>query len=291
MIKIEKGIVISIVVLILFSVGMLYYSSTIEPTACLLEDLSRYDGKYVKFRGLAVRVFEYTGGTGIELKSLNKSRSERVTVFTGESIDDVEPGSLLEILGIVSNAGRVVNAYLIRILMRCYETTLEEVLKNPEYFLGLHVLLTGNITSVRFLENRSRLIITDGIYEAKVYLQYEYFGDTIGLHFYGIFDGYKIVCYPEPYGIYTDGSSIPIPSIPISKLKDYVGKEVHVIGNILSYEVYGYFFYLVDGKFRIRCYSEVVPHNGTVVGKLQYNSYEGYYYLSVIKYERENSKA
>jgi len=132
------------------------------------------------------------------------------------------------------------------------------------------------------MENKSRLIITDGVNEARVFLSAPYYGEYCNLHFYGFYDGEKIICYPEPYGIYLNSSEIPIKNISFEELDEHVGKEVHLIGDILSYETYGYSFYLCDGEYRLRCYSQQNPEKLEVFeGKFLYDYNDGYYYLKI----------
>ena len=277
----SKEIFVIILVVISSSLGLVAYSWSLKPIRCSLEDLKNYEGKYVMFDGIVADIFNYTGGTGIEVKSTNKNSSSRVTVFCDFYIAIV-PGSLVEVSGIVSDYGETVNAYSVKILKKYYETTLEEVLRSPEYFVGLHIKLSGNVSDIRFMQNKSRLIITDGVREARVFLSAPYYGEYTNLHFYGFYDGEKIMCYPEPYGIYLNSSEIPIKNISFEDLDEHVGKEVHIVGDILSYETYGYSFYLCDGEYRLRCYSQQNPEKLEVFeGKFLYDYNDGYYYLKI----------
>jgi len=132
--KESKEVFIIIFIVISSSLALIAYSYSLKPIRCSLEDLKNYEGKYVVFDGIVADIFNYTGGTGIEVKSTNKNSSSRVTVFCDFYVS-VIPGSMIEVSGIVSNYGETVNAYLVKILKKYYETTLEEVLRNPEYFV------------------------------------------------------------------------------------------------------------------------------------------------------------
>ncbi len=278
--EIDKRI-LSLILLIILLLSLLYaWRINITPRKIEVKEAANFVGDYVEVAGIAIKVQKLSRATLLTLEDGNYT----LEVFLNFK-EDIKPGCILRLRGIITTyRGElellVENKKDVEVIARAQTLPLSALLSSPQSFLGMRLVIRGEIQDVKEYRDYHYLRISDGINTTWVHVPWKYYGERrvhlVGVVKEGILNVERIslVYNSEEYE-----------NVSVGEISHWEGKRIHVYAVILNYSkflrVSGY---LVDGNYTIRIWSYTRLKTSpltTLTGYLRYDDKRGYYYFQV----------
>lgn len=274
----ERRILILALLSLLMLSSLYIYSLHLKPLEVEISDVNSHIGEYVEVEGIVKYSKNTTKGTMVQLYSQDGNDSVYLFLLFHRTLS---PGYVIRARGIVQIYQGLVEILVksegdIEIMKKNVEIGLEELLQNPNFFVGMRIGVSGNLTDIYEIADERQIEITDGINTTWVHLPFAYFGER-DIYIYGrVVNG---TLYGENITLNSNETCISIGEIP-----KYEGKWVWVHGRVISYKrIYGYVGWLKDGKYSLKVFLKEKREEGSVFlnGTFIYDEENGMYELIV----------
>ncbi len=276
--KDEKRIFLLTILSITIILGLYVNSLFLQPEKVDIGRLGKYVGEYVEVEGIVKYYKNTTRGTLVKICD-KEGKNEVYLFLLFHSV--LTPGSILRARGIVQIYQGMLEIVVkdkggIEILKRSLDIALEELLLNPEFFVGMRIRVYGNLSNLYAAVDEYQMEITDGINTTWVHIPSPYFGER-EVYLYGtVVNG---TLYVENITLQYSGNLVSIGDI-----WRHEEEKIWIKGEIISYErLYGYYSWLRSGDYRLRVFLKNRVDEGLqyLEGKFVYDEKNGQYELIV----------
>ena len=276
--KDEKRVISIALISILILTALYIHSQFLEPEKVEISSIKNHVGEYVEVEGIVRYCKNTTKGTMVELYDMERENNVYLFLLFHKALS---PGYVIRAEGIVQVYQGMVEIIVkeegdVQIMNRSLDIGLEELMFNPQFFVGMKVRVYGNLTHIYPVVDEHQIKITDGINTTWVYVPFSYFGER-DVYLIGIVENATL--HVENITLRYEGKCISV-----GEIADYEGKRICVHAKILEYErIYGYVGWLKNRDYSLKIFMKEKREEGFqyIQGTFLYDSRNGMYELVV----------